>query len=117
MLHTKFRGNRPAGSREEGFLRVFTIYEAPGVWGNRGTRAFNSGEQGNKGQFFQGNSGTKTIYFRGKREQVHPPGVGGPHIWAWWPSWSCDKPLAPIFHFPAPENFHTKFGSEQHSSF
>ena len=25
MLHTKFRGNRPAGSRED-FLRVFTIY-------------------------------------------------------------------------------------------
>ena len=26
MLHTKFRGNRPAGSGEEGFRRVFTIY-------------------------------------------------------------------------------------------
>ena len=26
MLQTKFRGNRPAGSREEDFLRVFTIY-------------------------------------------------------------------------------------------
>ena len=26
MLHTKFRGNRPAGSGVEGFLRVFTIY-------------------------------------------------------------------------------------------
>ena len=26
MLHTKFRGNRPAGSREEDFLRGFTIY-------------------------------------------------------------------------------------------
>ena len=26
MLHTKFHGNRPAGSREEDFLRVFTIY-------------------------------------------------------------------------------------------
>ena len=25
MLHTKFLGNRPAGSREEDFLRVFTI--------------------------------------------------------------------------------------------
>ena len=25
MLHTKFRGNRPAGSRED-FLRVFTKY-------------------------------------------------------------------------------------------
>ena len=25
MLHTKFRGNRPASSREEDFLRVFTI--------------------------------------------------------------------------------------------
>ena len=26
MLHTKFRGNRPAGSGEEDFYRVFTIY-------------------------------------------------------------------------------------------
>ena len=25
MLHTKFRGNRPAGSGEEYFYRVFTI--------------------------------------------------------------------------------------------
>ena len=26
MLHTKFRGNWPNGSREEDFRRVFTIY-------------------------------------------------------------------------------------------
>ena len=26
MLHTKFRGNQPAGSGEEDVLRVFTIY-------------------------------------------------------------------------------------------
>ena len=26
MLHTKFRGNRHASSREEDFLNVFTIY-------------------------------------------------------------------------------------------
>ena len=26
MLHTKFRGNRPTGSGEEGCRRVFTIY-------------------------------------------------------------------------------------------
>ena len=26
MLHTKFSENRPAGSRGEDFLRVFTIY-------------------------------------------------------------------------------------------
>ena len=26
MLHTKFRGNQPAGSGEEDFLKVFTIY-------------------------------------------------------------------------------------------
>ena len=26
MLNTMFRGNRPADSREEVFLRVFTIY-------------------------------------------------------------------------------------------
>ena len=26
MLHTKFRGNRPTGSREKDFLRVYIIY-------------------------------------------------------------------------------------------
>ena len=26
MLHTKFRGNLPAGSTEEYFRRIFTIY-------------------------------------------------------------------------------------------
>ena len=26
MLHTKFRENRPVGSGEEDFLKVFTIY-------------------------------------------------------------------------------------------
>ena len=30
MLHTKFRGNRPTGSGEEDFLRVFTIYGREG---------------------------------------------------------------------------------------
>ena len=34
MLHTNFRGNRPAGSGEEDFLRVFTIYEHGGYLGH-----------------------------------------------------------------------------------
>ena len=34
MLHTKFRGNRPAGSGEEDFWRVFTIYGRGGHLGN-----------------------------------------------------------------------------------
>ena len=34
MLHTKFCGNRPAGSGEEDFLRVFTIYGHGGHLGN-----------------------------------------------------------------------------------
>ena len=34
MLHTKFHGNRPAGSREEDFLRVFTIYGRGGHLGH-----------------------------------------------------------------------------------
>ena len=34
MLHTKFRGNRPAGSREEEFRRVFTIYGRGGHLGH-----------------------------------------------------------------------------------
>ena len=33
MLHTKFRGNRPAGSGED-FLRVFTIYGRGGHLGH-----------------------------------------------------------------------------------
>ena len=34
MLHTKFRGNRPAGFGEEDFLRVFTIYGRGGQLGH-----------------------------------------------------------------------------------
>ena len=34
MLHTKFRGNRPTCSREEGFRRVFTIYRHAGHLGH-----------------------------------------------------------------------------------
>ena len=33
MLHTKFCGNRPAGSREEDFGRVFIIYGCGGPLG------------------------------------------------------------------------------------
>ena len=34
MLHTKFRGNRPAGSGEEGFRRALTIYWLGGHLGH-----------------------------------------------------------------------------------
>ena len=34
MLHTKFRGNRHAGSREEDFFKVFTIYVHGGHLGH-----------------------------------------------------------------------------------
>ena len=34
MLHTKFRENRPAGSGEEDFLRVLTIYGRDGHLGH-----------------------------------------------------------------------------------
>ena len=34
MLHTKFRGNRPAGSGEEDFWRVLTIYGRGGHLGH-----------------------------------------------------------------------------------
>ena len=55
MLHTKFRGNRPAGSTEEDFEGVFTIY-----------------------------------------------GLG--------------SIMSSNFQLLVPESFHTKFGSERHSS-
>ena len=62
MLHTKFRGNRPAGSGED-FLRVFNIYERGGHLGN------------------------------------------------------VTSIMSSDFHCIVPESFHTKFGSDQHSSF
>ena len=34
MLHTKFHENRPAGSGEEDFLKVFTIYGHGGHLGH-----------------------------------------------------------------------------------
>ena len=34
MLHTKFRGNRPAGSTEEDFRSIFTIYGHVGHLGH-----------------------------------------------------------------------------------
>ena len=34
MLHTKFRENQPAGSREEDFLNGFTIYGHGGHLGH-----------------------------------------------------------------------------------
>ena len=34
MLHTKFRGIRPAGSTEEDFRRIFTIYGRVGHLGH-----------------------------------------------------------------------------------
>ena len=63
MLHTKFRGNRPAGSTEEDFQRIFTIYGRVGHLG-------------------------------------HVTSI-----------------ILSDFHFPVPESFHTKFGSDRHSSF
>ena len=40
MLHTKFRDNRPGGSGEEDFLRVFTIWVWRPSW-SRGPDAVN----------------------------------------------------------------------------
>ena len=63
MLHTKFRGNWPAGSTEEDFRRNFTIYGRVGHLG-------------------------------------HVTSI-----------------MSSDFHFLVPESFHTKFGSDRHSSF
>ena len=63
MLHTKIPGNRPAGSTEEDFRRIFTIY---GLVSHLG----------------------------------HVTSI-----------------MLSDFHFLVPESFHTKFGSDQHSSF
>ena len=63
MLNTKFRGNRLAGSTEEDFQRIFTIYGRVGHLG-------------------------------------HVTSI-----------------ILSDFHFFVPESFHTKFGSDRHSSF
>ena len=63
MLHTKFRRNRPVGSGEEEFGRVFTIHGRGGHLG-------------------------------------HDTSI-----------------MSSDFHFLVPESFHTKFGSDWHSSF
>ena len=63
MLHTKFHGNRPAGSGEEDFLRIFTIYGRGGLLG------------------------------------------------------PVTSNMSSDFHFLVPDSFHTKFGSDRHSSF
>ena len=63
MLHSKFHGNRPAGSGEKDFWRVFTIY-----------------------------------------------GHGG-HLGHMTSIMSSD------FHFLVLKSFHSKFGSDRHSSF
>ena len=63
MLHTKFRGNQPAGSTEEDYQRIFTIYGRVGHLG-------------------------------------HVTSI-----------------MSSDFHFLVPESFHTKFGSDRHSSF
>ena len=63
MLHTKFRGNRPAGSGGKDFWRVFNIYG-------------------------------------------HGSHLG--HV---------TSIMSSDFHFLVLESFHTKFGSDQHSSF
>ena len=63
MLNTKFRGNRPAGSTEEDFQSIITIYGRAGHLG-------------------------------------HVTSI-----------------MSSDFHFLVPESFHTKFGSDRHSSF
>ena len=63
MLHTKFRGIRPASSGEEDFGGVFTIFGRGG-------------------------------------HLAHVTSI-----------------VSSDFHFLVPESFHTKFGSDQHSSF
>ena len=65
MLQTKFRGNRPAGSTEEDFRRIFTIYGHVG----------------------------------------HLSHVTSIMI------------MLSDFHFLVPKSFHTKLGSDRHSSF
>ena len=68
-----------------------------GVLGNRGTRAFISGEQGNKGQilrgtkkilgnrahrkqiFNSGGTGEQANLFQGNKGTGTPPPLGGPH--------------------------------------
>ena len=39
------------------------------------------------------------------------------HVWAWCHLGHVTSIMSSDFHFLVPENFHTKFGSDRHSSF
>ena len=90
MLHTKFRGNRPAGSGEEDFLRVFTIYGRGGHLGHV-TSIMSSDAT------YQVSWKSPCRFWRRRILK------GFYHIWAWWPSWSCDPDAANKISFPLPK--------------
>ena len=77
MLHTKFRGNWPAGSGEEDFKRVFTIY----------------GHGGHLGHV----TSIMSSYFHFLEKKFLK---GFYNIWAWRPSWSCNQHHVIKFSFP-----------------
>ena len=55
------------------------------------------------------------IRLAGSREEDFLKGFY--HMWAWRPSWSCDQRHVIKVSFFVPESFHTKVGSDRHSSF
>ena len=111
MLHTKVRGNRPSGSREEDFWRVFIIYghgghlghvtwtpwtnfRSPIPWRLRMKFGFNR----------PSGFGEEDVHILwSKGGGACPRGTPwGLLIWAWRPSWSCDLDSTNKLSFPHP---------------
>ena len=129
MLHTKFRGNWSAGSGEEDFWRVFTIWAA--TWENRIFACAKTKTQISFAvtaklisAFVFATWIVQSLYFLNPkfRASSHllwfpsPACVGpgrkprrpvfwrrGSIIWAWWPFWSCDPDAANKLSFPLPK--------------
>ena len=106
MLHTKFLGNRPVGSGEEGFLKGF--YH---IWAWRPS-------------FEQTMMGLSPRCYISSFVEIGLPVPEKKIFRRAFTIYGCGGHLGHVtsimssyFHFLVPESFHTKFGSDRHSSF
>ena len=90
MLHTKFQGLRPFKSRTENFHRVFTIY-GHGEYLDPFVQIWRVSTQWRMSSFKVISHSIPETIFKGFY-----------HIWAWWPSWSCEPEFINklLFRYP-----------------
>ena len=98
MLHAKFHENRPAGSREEDFWRVFTIYGRSGHLGQVTQMPWT-----NFRSLYPRRLHIKFGFWSARRFQRRRFLKGFYHIWAWQPSWSSDQDAVNKLSFPLPK--------------